>query len=176
MNPRLDLLQPYPFERLRALLAGAVPPASLRPIPLSIGEPRHMPPAFIGEALVRALGESLGSYPVALGLPQLRETIARWLERRFGLPAQAVRADDMVLPVNGTREALFSFVQCLINPQVTEKPLVVMPNPFYQIYEGAALLAGAEPYYLNTTAENGYLPDFDSVPEHIWQRCQLLFI
>ena len=155
MNPRLDLLQPYPFERLRTLLAGAVPPASLRPIPLSIGEPRHTPPAFIAAALVRALGESLGSYPVALGLPQLREAIARWLERRFGLPAQTVRADDMVLPVNGTREALFSFVQAAVDAESAargSRPLVLMPNPFYQIYEGAALLAGAEPRFLNCTA------------------------
>jgi N-succinyldiaminopimelate aminotransferase len=179
LNPRLDLLQPYPFERLRALLAGAVPPASLRPIPLSIGEPRHMPPAFIGEALVRALGESLGSYPVALGLPQLRETIARWLERRFGLPAQAVRADDMVLPVNGTREALFSFVQAAIDAESTARgarSLVLMPNPFYQIYEGAALLAGAEPRFMDCTAANAYLPDLDAVDATTWNRCEVLFL
>ncbi len=116
MNPRLDLLQPYPFEQLRALLADAIPPVTLRHIPLSIGEPRHTPPPFISEALVSALGASLGSYPVALGLPQLREAIARWLERRFELRLETVRADDMVLPVNGTREALFSFVQAVVDP------------------------------------------------------------
>ncbi len=179
MNPRLDLLQPYPFEQLRALLAGAVPPVTLRHIPLSIGEPRHAPPAFIGEALVRALDQSLGSYPVALGLPQLREAIARWLERRFHLPAQAVRADDMVLPVNGTREALFSFVQAAVDAESAargSRPLVLMPNPFYQIYEGAALLAGAEPRFLNCTESNAYLPDLDAVDAATWNRCQVLFL
>jgi N-succinyldiaminopimelate aminotransferase len=179
LNPRLDLLRPYPFEQLRALLAGAAPPASLRPIPLSIGEPRHTPPAFVAEALVRALGESLGSYPVALGLPQLREAIARWLERRFGLPAQGVRADDMVLPVNGTREALFSFVQAAVDAESAargSRPLVLMPNPFYQIYEGAALLAGAEPRFLNCTEANAYLPDLDEIDSATWSRCQVLFL
>jgi len=179
VNPRLDLLQPYPFEQLRTLLAGVVPPASLRHIPLSIGEPKHPPPAFIGEALVRALDQSLGSYPVALGLPQLRAAIARWLERRFRLPAQAVRADDMVLPVNGTREALFSFVQAAVDAEPAargSRPLVLMPNPFYQIYEGAALLAGAEPRFLNCTESNGYLPDLDAVDAATWNRCQVLFL
>jgi N-succinyldiaminopimelate aminotransferase len=181
LNPRLDLLQPYPFERLRTLLAGAVPPASLRHIPLSIGEPKHTPPAFVSEALIGALAESLGSYPVALGLPALREAIARWLERRFSLPAGAVRADDMVLPVNGTREALFSFVQAAVdarqgNASGTQRPLVLMPNPFYQIYEGAALLAGAEPHFLDCTEANGYLPDLDAVDAATWARCQVLFL
>ena len=179
MNPRLDLLQPYPFERLRELLAGVVPPASRRPIPLSIGEPRHAPPGFIREALLRELDDSLGSYPVALGLSALREAIARWLERRFALPAQAVRANDMVLPVNGTREALFSFVQAAVDAESAargSRPLVLMPNPFYQIYEGAALLAGAEPRFLNCTAANDYLPDLDAVDAATWQRCQVLFL
>ena len=180
MNNRLDLLQPYPFERLRSLLAGAMPPAGLRHIPLSIGEPKHTPPAFVAEALIGALAESLGSYPVALGLPVLREAIARWLERRFSLPSGAVRADDMVLPVNGTREALFSFVQAAVDAghgaPGTQRPLVLMPNPFYQIYEGAALLAGAEPHFLNCTEENSYLPDLDAVDAATWDRCQVLFL
>jgi N-succinyldiaminopimelate aminotransferase len=179
LNPRLDLLQPYPFERLRTLLAGARPPTALPHIPLSIGEPRHPPPAFIAEALTRALGESLGSYPVALGLPLLREAIARWLERRFRLPAGAVRADDMVLPVNGTREALFSLVQAAVDSGAGARgarPLVLMPNPFYQIYEGAALLAGAEPRFLDCTAATGYLPDLDAVDAATWDRCQVLFL
>ena len=176
MNRRLDLLQPYPFERLRTLLAGATPPAHLRHIPLSIGEPRHAPPAFVADALVKALGESLGSYPVALGLPALREAIARWLEHRFGLPTGIVRADDMVLPVNGTREALFSFVQAAIDAGAGARPLVLMPNPFYQIYEGAALLAGAEPHFLDCTEDTGYLPDLDAVDAATWARCQVLFL
>ena len=176
MNPRLDLLHPYPFERLRTLLAGAHPPAGLRHIPLSIGEPKHTPPAFVAAALNEALADSLGSYPVALGLPVLREAIARWLERRFSLPAGAVSADDMVLPVNGTREALFAFVQAAVDTSRSAQPLVLMPNPFYQIYEGAALLAGAEPHFLNCTADNDYLPDLDAVEDSIWARCQVLFL
>jgi len=174
MNPRLELLRPYPFERLRALLSGARPPASLPHIPLSIGEPKHAPPAFVGEALTRALG-TLGSYPLALGLPELRETIARWLERRFALPADAVNPESMVLPVNGTREGLFAFVQAVVDAG-RPAPAVLMPNPFYQIYEGAALLAGAEPVYLNCDAAQGYLPDLDAVPAATWARCEVLFL
>jgi N-succinyldiaminopimelate aminotransferase len=177
VNPRLSLLQPYPFERLRSLLAGAQPPAGLTHIPLSIGEPRHTPPAFVGEALLAAL-TTLGSYPLAIGLPELRTVIARWLERRFALPAAAVRADDMVLPVNGTREALFAFVQAAVDATSSagSQPLVLMPNPFYQIYEGAALLAGAQPYFLNCDESNGYLPDLDAVDERTWRRCEVLFL
>ena len=175
MNPRLALLQPYPFERLRGLLAGAQPPAGLRHIPLSIGEPKHAPPGFIGQALGDSLS-SLGTYPLAIGLPELRTAVARWLERRFTLPPGAVRADDMVLPVNGTREALFAFVQAAVDAGATPRPLVLMPNPFYQIYEGAALLAGAEPAYLNCTAATGYLPDLEAVPAAVWERCQVLFL
>jgi N-succinyldiaminopimelate aminotransferase len=174
MNPRLDLLRPYPFERLRTLLAGAQPPSSLPHIPLSIGEPKHAPPAFVGEALTRAL-ETLGSYPLALGLPELRGTIARWLGRRFALPPNAVNPESMVLPVNGTREGLFAFVQAVVDAG-RPAPAVLMPNPFYQIYEGAALLAGAEPVYLNCNARNGYLPDLDAVPAATWARCQVLFV
>jgi N-succinyldiaminopimelate aminotransferase len=181
VNSRLDLLQPYPFERLRTLLAGAQPPAGLRHIPLSIGEPRHAPPAFIGAALTGAL-HTLGTYPLVLGLPSLREAMARWLERRFQLPAAAVNAETMVIPVNGTREALFSFVQAAVDSEqdrtsaMASRPLVVMPNPFYQIYEGAALLAGAEPHFLNCTAANGFLPDLDEVDAATWNRCQVLFL
>ena len=173
MNPRLASLQPYPFERLRNLLAGAAPPASLHHIPLSIGEPRHAPPAFIRAALIDALG-TLGSYPLALGLPELRAAIARWLERRFGLPGGGVRPEDMVLPVNGTREGLFAFVQAAVD--ASRPAAVLMPNPFYQIYEGAALLAGAEPVYLECDAAQGCLPDLDAVDAATWNRCQVLFL
>ena len=176
MNPRLELLQAYPFERLRTLLAGVAPPTGLRHVALSIGEPKHAPPAFIGAALLQSLGESLGSYPLALGRPELREAIARWLERRFALAGGSVSPDDNVLPVNGTREALFSFVQAALDTESGARPLVLMPNPFYQIYEGAALLAGAVPHYLNCTADNDYLPDLDAVDARIWNRCQLLFL
>jgi N-succinyldiaminopimelate aminotransferase len=173
MNPLLDRLQPYPFERLAGLLAGAAPPVYKPHIALSIGEPRHPPPPFIGEALMRTL-DRLAVYPKTPGLPELRRACAGWLERRFALGAGAVDPDTMVLPVNGSREGLFSFVQAALDPAAGG--LVMMPNPFYQIYEGAALLAGAEPYYLDTTAANGFLPDLDAVPDADWRRCRILFI
>jgi len=174
MNPRLDSLLPYPFERLRQLLKGAQPPAGLPHISMSIGEPRHAPPPFILEAL-RAAMPSIGSYPLTLGIPELRAAAAGSLTRRYALPSGALDPEAMVLPVNGTREALFAFVQTIIDDAAAQ-PAVVMPNPFYQIYEGAALLAGAEPVFLNATAENQYLPDLRSVPDSIWKRCQLLFL
>jgi len=173
MNDALNLLQPYPFEKLRALLAGAQPPADKRPIALSIGEPKHRSPEFVARALADNL-EQLAVYPTTLGLPALREAIAGWAERRFGLAAGAVDPGRQVLPVNGTREALFSFTQAVVNR--ADEGLVVSPNPFYQIYEGAALLAGAQPHYLPCLAENGFNPDFDAVPTDVWQRCQILFL
>lgn len=173
MNPRLAQLHTYPFEKLARLKAGITPPAGLAHIAMSIGEPKHPAPAFVLAALRERLGE-LGSYPATLGLPVLRESAAGWLERRFALPCGSVDPQTMVLPVNGTREALFAFTQALIDP--TTHPLVAMPNPFYQIYEGAALLAGAEPYFINTTRATRYLPDLDAVPTAVWQRCQLLFL
>jgi N-succinyldiaminopimelate aminotransferase len=173
MNPLLERLHPYPFERLAALTATATPPAGRRHIALSIGEPRHAPPAFIGDALVRTL-DRLAVYPKAAGLPELRAACAGWLERRFQLGAGAVDPATMVIPVNGTREGLFSFVQAVLDPAAGG--LVLMPNPFYQIYEGAALLAGAEPRYLPTTEATGFLPDLDAVPGETWERCRILFI
>lgn len=173
MNPLLERLHPYPFERLAALLRDAQPPADRRHIALSIGEPRHAPPAFIADALVHNL-DRLAVYPRAAGLPELRAACAGWLERRFGLGAGAVDPETMVIPVNGTREGLFSFVQAVLDPAAGG--LVMMPNPFYQIYEGAALLAGAEPRYLDTTAATAFLPDLDAVPAEDWARCGILFI
>jgi len=173
MTPYLQQLQPYPFEKLAALKQGITPPIGKAHIALSIGEPAHATPHLIQEALLTHL-HGLSNYPTTKGLPELRQTIAGWLTRRFGLKEGLLNPETQILPVSGTREALFSFAQCLIDK--TTNPLVVMPNPFYQIYEGAALLAGAEPYFLNTVAENGYLPDFDAVPESIWRRCQLLYI
>ncbi len=173
MNPHLSQLHLYPFEKLATLKQGITPPTEKPHIALSIGEPKHATPAFIREALVAHM-DGLTQYPTTKGLPALRQAIAGWTCRRFNIPAGQVDAETQVLPVNGTREALFSLVQAVIDPR--ENPVVIMPNPFYQIYEGAALLAGAEPYYLNTLAENDYLPDFDAVPEAIWQRCQLIFI
>ena len=173
VNPALAQLWPYPFERLNALLKGAQPPAALPHISLGIGEPRHAPPAFILQALTEHL-DKLGSYPVSAGLPQFRAAVASWLTRRFALPPGALQPDTMVLPANGTREALFAFVQAMTDRR--QAPLVVMPNPFYQIYEGAALLAGAQPWYMGNDVRNEFLPDLDGVPPDVWQRCQILFL
>ena len=173
MNPDLDKLHPYPFEKLAKLKAGVEPPANLEHIALSIGEPKHPAPAFIHEDIISHL-HGLSDYPLTRGSESLRAAIAGWLTRRFDLPAESISADQHVLPVNGTREALFSFAQCIINRH--HSPLVVMPNPFYQIYEGAALLAGAEPWFMNTTAETGFVPDLDAVPGETWDRCQLLYL
>ncbi len=171
MNPNLERLQPYPFEKLRALMSGVTPPAGLDHIPLSIGEPRHPTPAFVTEAVLAHL-HGLSSYPLTRGSATLRQAIAGWLERRFGLGEGALDPERQVLPVNGTREALFAFAQAVVD---AGRPgaAVLMPNPFYQIYEGAALLAGAEPVYLN--CDDG-LPDFDAIPADTWARCQLLYL
>lgn len=173
MNPDLNRLQPYPFEKLAALKAGATPPVELPPIALSIGEPKHAAPSFVAETIIDQL-HGLSNYPTTKGSLALRQTIGRWLINRFQLPAASIDTERHILPVNGTREALFAFAQAVVDR--SSQPLVVMPNPFYQIYEGAALLAGAEPWFINTTVENGYLPDFDAVPADVWQRCQLLYI
>ena len=173
MNSRLEKLHAYPFERLARLKAGATPPAGLEHIAMSIGEPQHTPPAFVLDALRENLPR-LGSYPATAGLPEFRASVASWLQRRFDLPIGSVNPETMVLPVNGTREALFAFVQAVVDDR--SQPLVAMPNPFYQIYEGAALLAGAEPFFMNMTSGNGYVPDLDAVGEHNWRRCQVLFL
>jgi len=167
MNPRLDKLHAYPFERLARLKSGATPPAGLPHIAMSIGEPQHTPPAFVLDSLRENL-HRLGSYPATAGLPEFRASVAWWLQRRFDLPIGSVNPDTMVLPVNGTREALFAFVQAVVDDR--NQPLVAMPNPFYQIYEGAALLAGAEPFFMNMTSGHGYVPDLDAVGEHNWRR------
>jgi N-succinyldiaminopimelate aminotransferase len=174
MNPGFERLAAYPFERLADLKAGLRPPADLAHIPLSIGEPKHAPPQFVLDTLAAHLDE-LGVYPATRGMPELRAAGARWMERRFALPPGTIDAETMILPVLGTREALFAIVQAVVNPQANA-PLVLMPNPGYQIYEGAALLAGAAPWYMNTTAATGFLPDLDAVPADIWERCQVLFL
>lgn len=173
MNPHLAHLHSYPFEKLAQLKQGIKPPIDKAHINLSIGEPAHATPIFVRHALIEQL-DGLGAYPTSKGLLELRLAISTWLAKRFQLPE--LNPDTQILPVSGTREALFSIAQCVINTQTATKPLVVMPNPFYQIYEGAALLAGAEPYFLNTTAQTGFLPELDSVPEAVWQRCQLLYL
>lgn len=172
MNPDLARLQPYPFEKIRALLDG-VKPANLPPVSLAIGEPKHATPDFIHQAVADNLG-GIANYPLTKGSVALREAIAAWLTRRFRLPENALDAERHVIPVNGTREALFAFAQAVVDR--TAAAAVLMPNPFYQIYEGAALLAGAEPVFLACTAENGFIPDFAEVPAETWRRCQLLYI
>ena len=173
MNPNLDLLHRYPFERLNELKAGITPPEHLKPIFLSIGEPKHQSPAFVKQALIDNV-DQVAVYPATKGGQPLRQAIADWLQKRFNLANQSIDAEQHVLPVTGTREALFAFTQAVVDPQ--QKPLVVSPNPFYQIYEGAALLAGAELHYLDCSAENNFNADLDAVPETVWQRCQLLHL
>jgi N-succinyldiaminopimelate aminotransferase len=171
MNPRLALLQPYPFERLRTLLAGVTPPANLSPISLGMGEPQHPTPQLIKDALVANLG-GLSRYPLTLGLPEYREALAAWIVRRHGLDTLDPARE--VIPVGGSREALFSIAQAVVDPAETDA-LVVSPNPFYQIYEGAALLAGARPYYVNSLAKDGLKVDWSAVPENVWRRVRMLY-
>jgi N-succinyldiaminopimelate aminotransferase len=171
MNPRLKRLFPYPFERLREINAGVVPPSGLRPISLGIGEPRHATPALIEDALRQAL-PTLSSYPATAGEPALREAIAAWLGRRYGL---AIDPATQVLPVNGSREALFAFAQTVIDPG-RARATVVCPNPFYQIYEGAALLAGAETAFVASDPARAFAADWQAVPDEVWARTQLLYV
>jgi N-succinyldiaminopimelate aminotransferase len=173
VNPDLDKLQPYPFEKLRQLFAGVTPNPDYREIKLSIGEPQHETPAFIMQELTNQLA-GLANYPTTQGLPVLRKTIAAWLQRRYQL--EAVNPETEVLPVNGSREALFAFAQTVINPQQAAVPLVLSPNPFYQIYEGAAYLAGAEPRFLNTLPDNDFAFDLASLSETEWARVQLFYV
>ena len=170
MNPRLALLQPYPFERLRGLLAGVTPPAGLGAISLGLGEPQHPTPAFIKEAIAANL-QGLARYPLTLGMPELRQAIAQWIGRRHGV---AIDADKEVVPVLGSKEALFAITQVLLDP-AEHDALALCPNPFYQIYEGATLLAGAKPWFVNALAAKGLRPDWDAIPERVWKRTRLLF-
>lgn len=171
MNPLLNQLHPYPFEKLAKLKSGITPP-DLPHIALSIGEPKHKPPQMALDTLISHIG-TIAQYPKTQGLPALRHAISTWATHRFKL-SKPLNPETEILPVNGTREALFAFTQACVSTKQNAK--VLMPNPFYQIYEGAAFLTGAEPVFLNTTAENGFIPDFAAVSEHIWQDCQLLFI
>jgi N-succinyldiaminopimelate aminotransferase len=172
MNPDLERLHTYPFQKLRTLLADARPlPGRGEPVSLHIGEPKHPTPAFIKRALIEEL-DGLASYPQSLGSEALRGAIAAWLARRYRLPA--VDPQSEIIPVNGSREALFAFAQAVVDATRPE-PVVVCPNPFYQLYEGAALLAGAAPFYLNNLPQNGYACDFGQVPEATWRRVQLVY-
>ena len=175
MNNRIASLQPYPFQKLADLFVNVTPPADKTKILLSLGEPKHLPPQFVLNKLADSL-ETLTRYPVSHGLSELRITICNWLVKRFAISNELLDPDKHVLPVAGTREALFSFAQAVIDTSQPKKPLVLMPNPFYQIYEGATLLAGAEPYFLNTDKTNHYQIDLDAVSNQVWQRAQLIYI
>jgi N-succinyldiaminopimelate aminotransferase len=172
MNPLLQRLQPYPFERLRRLLAGVTPSPAHRPISLGIGEPRHAAPDFLKQALADALDNGLSSYPATAGEPRLREACAGWVQRRYGL---ALDAATQVLPVNGSREALFAFAQVVVDP-TRAGATVLCPNPFYQIYEGATLLAGAQPHYVPSVAARNFAVDWDGVSDEVWARTQLVYV
>jgi len=174
MNPGLAQLQPYPFEKLTGLKQGITPPPDKGAIDLSIGEPRHKTPAFILDEIRTHLPEA-AVYPKTRGSETLRGAMTDWLRRRFRLPAASLHPDRHVLPVNGTREALFAIAQCVIDAR-GPGPVAMLPNPFYQIYEGAALLAGARPVYVNCDEANGYIPDFDAVPVSVWKHCRLLYL
>ncbi len=171
MNPLLSTLQPYPFERLKQLFASVTPNPAYRAISLGIGEPKHATPAFIEQAMLAGI-KGLSGYPATGGEPALRTAMAQWIQRRYGL---ALNPATQVLPVNGSREALFAFAQTVIDP-TQPGATVVCPNPFYQIYEGAALLAGATPYYAPSDAARNFAVDWDSVPLDVWARTQLLFV
>lgn len=172
MNPLLQNLQPYPFEKLRQLFSGVTPNPAFTPISLGIGEPKHATPAFIRQALTDNLA-GLASYPSTAGSAALRSAIAGWLERRYSLPK--LDPASQILPVNGSREALFALAQTVVDPS-RQDALVVCPNPFYQIYEGAAYLCGAQPYFVNSDPARNFAPDYASVPAAIWSRVQLLYV
>ncbi|OZC36720.1 succinyldiaminopimelate transaminase [Marinobacter vinifirmus] len=173
MNPNLERLRPYPFEKLAKLKAGISVPEHLAPISLGIGEPKHPSPAFVKQVIADNL-DKLANYPTTKGLDELRQAIANWASRRFQLAEGTLDPAKHVVPVNGTREGIFALVQAVVD---SSKPAtVVSPNPFYQIYEGAAFLAGADPVYLPCDASNGFIPDFDAVPESVWKDCQILFL
>ncbi|WP_111496577.1 succinyldiaminopimelate transaminase [Marinobacter bohaiensis] len=173
MNPNLDRLHPYPFEKLAELKAGIEPSAHLAPIALGIGEPKHPAPAFVKQ-VVRDNLDRLANYPTTKGMDELRQAIADWATTRFQLKPGTLTAADHVIPVNGTREAIFSLIQAVIDPK--PDATLVTPNPFYQIYEGAAFLAGATPHYLPCDADNHFIPDFEAVSAADWDRCQVLFL
>jgi N-succinyldiaminopimelate aminotransferase len=172
MNPRLEQLHPYPFQKLRELFAGVTPNPALPPINLSIGEPKHPTPQFIKDALVAGL-DGLANYPITQGSDALRGAIAAWAQRRYGVTLDPATE---VLPVNGSREALFAFAQAAVDSTRHGRRTVVSPNPFYQIYEGAALLAGARPFFLNTLPENGFRMDWSRVPEDVWESISLVYV
>ncbi len=175
MNQHLSSLHPYPFEKLAKLKNGIAPPSNTEAIMLSIGEPKHPAPQFVLDTLCDNI-KTIEQYPLTKGLVTLRQAIKTWLSNRFNLATDSLDVEKHILPVNGTREALFAFAQCVLNSSDKNKPLVLMPNPFYQIYEGAVILAGLTPHYVNTTKKSNYLADLESVDDAIWQQTQLIYV
>lgn len=173
MNPDLDRLHPYPFEKLTKLKAGIRVPQDLNPISLGIGEPKHPSPEFVKQVIANNL-DKLANYPTTKGTDELRQAIARWATRRFELAPGTLTPEHHIVPVNGTREGIFSLVQSVVDS--SRPATVVSPNPFYQVYEGAAFLAGATPHYLACDASNNFIPDFEHVPNSVWKDCQVLFL
>ena len=171
MNSLMQQLNPYPFARLRALMQDINPPENVQPVMLHIGEPKHATPQVIQDALVNNLS-GLAKYPASKGIPELRAACSAWLKRRYQID---VDAETQILPVNGSREALFAFVQVVLDAQSDVKPVVISPNPFYQIYEGATLLAGGEVVYVNCNAPD-FMPAWQDIEEATWQRTQLVFV
>lgn len=174
MNPELEKLHTYPFQKLEKLLGKIETDTEKKIISLAIGEPKHSTPEFILDIFKSNL-DGVSVYPTTLGTNELRVAIANWLCNRFNLPKITIDEDKNILPVNGTREALFSIAQTVIDKNY-DNPIAILPNPFYQIYEGAVLLAGAKPYYLNCTEENGFIPDLSLIKKEVWQRCQLFYL
>jgi N-succinyldiaminopimelate aminotransferase len=175
MNPDLNKLQPYPFEKLKALLGQVTPSADYSAIPLSIGEPKHPSPQFVLDSITNNLGK-VAIYPSTKGLPEFRKSMTNWATQRFNLKPGTLCSEENILPVNGTREAIFSFTQAVIDRDASNQALVLSPNPFYQIYEGASYLAGAELELLPTLESSQFIPDYDSVADSTWDRCQILFM
>ena len=173
MNQNLDLLQPYPFQKLKKLLADTSRSASFKPVDLHIGEPKHSTPDFIRQTMIQYL-DGLASYPTTQGSLALRQSIANWLMQRYHLPV--INPETEVIPVNGSREALFSFAQAVVDTTRNESPAVICPNPFYQIYEGAALLAGAQPQFINTATEDHFRLNYAQLPKNIWKQAQLIYV
>ncbi len=174
MNQGLAKLHPYPFEQLALLRQDISPPEDKSVIDLSVGEPKHTTPEFILDELKIQL-QKAAVYPTTRGSDELRQAIVDWLIKRFKLPKDSISAENHVIPVNGTREGIFALAQCVVDGHAPA-PAVILPNPFYQIYEGAAMLAGAEPIYVNCLESNDFLPDFDSISAELWKRCQLLYL
>ncbi|MEK7778680.1 MAG: succinyldiaminopimelate transaminase [Pseudomonadota bacterium] len=172
MNPKLNQLQSYPFQKLKQLLDGVTPDSALSAINLQIGEPKHATPDFIRQAMIDHM-DGLSAYPITLGSVSLRNTLAHWIQRRFNLTE--INPDTEVIPVNGSREALFSFAQAVVDTD-KDRAMVICPNPFYQIYEGAVLLAGAEPYFMNASSQNHFACDFSQVSDAIWSNTQLVYV